>query len=430
MRILFLNDLWDPRIGSSIRQMYQQAARLRELGHTTAVISATQDASLVGRTTIEGSLVHRVFSSYPVRFRSWVALRNRAVIGPVREILAEFRPDVVHSHLVHTHLSYASLTEARRAGAGVVFTAHDSMTYCYQKLDCFHGGPEHDWQLKEYTAHWSKCIPCQRLRFRPGRNRAIRKVLARDVDRFTVVTDELGRAVSENGIRVDRTINNAIELRPRVPGPETVQAFRERFGLAGKRLVALGGRLHELKGIVQLFQMMAILRHEFPDLRLLVMGREDTYRGFEKHARAAGVDDLVVPTGWLDGDDLACAYAVLDVMVAPSICFETFGMTSLEAMELSKPVVVTSFGGCPEVVRDGEWGFVANPYHVEAFAERIAVLLRDPELARAMGAKGRKRLEEHFLIRRLTDEFLEEYAAAAAMARARRHAATSESYAQ
>jgi len=84
-------------------------------------------------------------------------------------------------------------------------------------------------------------------------------------------------------------------------------------------------------------------------------------------------------------------------------------MLNLEAMEYSKPVVATSFGGCPEVVADGLTGFVANPFEIEVFAERIARLLRDPELAGRMGAAGRARLEEHFTIPRLADEFLAEY---------------------
>jgi len=126
-----------------------------------------------------------------------------------------------------------------------------------------------------------------------------------------------------------------------------------------------------------------------------------------------------VPTGWLDGRELACAIASLDAMVSPSICFETFGMLNLEAMEHRKPVVTTSFGGCPEVVRHGETGLVANPYDVPAFAEAIAGLLRDPELARRMGEAGYRRLVERFGIPRLTNEFLEEYRVALEMARAR-----------
>ena len=420
MRILFLNDLHDPRIGSSIRQMYHQAERLRELGHETAVVSTSQDQTQVGPTTIEGCEVFRLHSEYPTRFRAWVSLSNRRVLAPLREILRDWRPDVVHSQLVHGHLSYAALTEARRSGAGVVFTAHDSMTYCYQKLNCFHGGEANDWKLRDYRAYWQKCIPCQRFRYRPGRNQVIRRVFARDVDRFTVVTDELGRAVRENGIRVDRTINNAVRLKARLPNAKEVDAFRDRFDLQRKMVIAIGGRLHEEKGIVQLFRALAHLRAEFPALRLLVMGREEIYRdGFESAVHELGVGDMVVPTGWLDGNDLACAYASLDVMISPSICFETFGMLNLEAMELAKPVVTTTFGGCSEVVQDGETGFVVNPFHSSDLAECIGRLLREPQLRNRFGEAGRRRLEQHFTIERMTDEFLEEYESARESARSR-----------
>lgn len=206
----------------------------------------------------------RLHSDYPLRFRAWKSLRNRTLLGALRAFYAEWKPDVVHSHLVHTHLSYAALTEARAAGAGVVFTAHDSMTYCYQKLDCFHGGAAHDYELRDYRAQWQKCLPCQRFRYRPGRNAAIAAVLARDVDRFTVVSDELGNAVRANGIRVDRTIHNALRLQQDLPSAQAVAAFRAKFKLEGKRLIALGGRLHVLKGVVQLFQMLSVLRDEFP----------------------------------------------------------------------------------------------------------------------------------------------------------------------
>ena len=426
MRILFFIDLWDPRIGSSVRQMYQHAAGLRELGHETAAISTTTDPAETGWRTVEGMQVFLIHSDYHARFRAWRALNHQPVIRELRPVLEEWRPDVVHSHLIHEHLSYEALREARRVGAGVVFTAHDSMTFCYQKLDCFHGGEEAQWEERNYKAHWSKCIPCQRFRYRPGRNAAIREVLAETVDRFTVVTDEQGAAIRANGIRVDRTINNAICLQASAPSEESLAAFRERFQLDGKLTVAIGGRLHELKGVVQVFQMLKLLREEFPEIRMLALGKEEIYESFRPKAEELGVDDLVISTGWLDGEELHCAIASTDVMLTPSICFETFGLMNLEAMEFGRPVVATSFGGCPEVVRDGVSGFVANPYKVSVFAERIAQLLRDEALREEMGAEGRRLLEEQFLMKRLTRELLEEYEAALACAeqRADAHART------
>jgi glycosyltransferase involved in cell wall biosynthesis len=398
--------------------MYQEGRRLRELGHATALVTCTQDRAEVGETEIEGMQTFRIHSDYDLRYRAWVSLDNPRVKKPVADVLARWQPDVVHSHLVHTHLSYASLTAARASGAGVVFTAHDVMTFCYQKLTCFHGGEEHGGSLRDYKAYWQKCIPCQRLRYNPWRNARIRRVLARDVHRFTVVSDELGEVIRQNRIRVDRTIHNAIQPRSRMPSPDEVAAFRRRHGLEGRRVIAIGGRLHEQKGVAQLLKMLALLASEFPDLRLLVMGKRDVYeREFAALARELGVEDRVVATGWLDGDELQAAYAATDVFATPSICFDTFGMVNLEAMEHRKPVVATLFGGSPEVVREGETGFVANPFDVEEFAGRIRALLADPDLRRRMGEAGYLHFQRHFTIERLTAECVEEYERALALAR-------------
>jgi glycosyltransferase involved in cell wall biosynthesis len=425
VRILFLNDLWDPRIGSSVRQMYQEAAALRSRGHEVAVASATQDRASIGsrgwgETRILGTPVYALWSDYAPRWRGWVGLRNRRVLGPLRELLGAWTPDVVHTHLIHTHLSYAALTLARAAGAGVVFTAHDVMTFCYQKLTCFHGGEEHGGRLDDVRAYWQKCIPCQRLRYNPWRNAAIRRVLARDVDRFTAVSDALAQAIRANDIRVDRTIHNAIEPLARRPDAEAVRAFRARHGLEDRRLIAIGGRLHEQKGVKQLLRMLALLAPRFPDLRLLVMGKREVYeREFAALARELGVAERVVPTGWLDGEELERAYAAVDVFVTPSICLDTFGLVNLEAMQHAKPVVATVFGGSREVVEDGVTGAIENPFDIGRYAERIAELLADPSRARAMGEAGRLRVLERFTIERLTEEFLEEYELAREAARRR-----------
>ncbi|MEM6572062.1 MAG: glycosyltransferase, partial [Planctomycetota bacterium] len=219
MNVLFYCEIPDPGVGSSVRQMYGLARELRERGHKTAVVSTVRDPADATPTTIDGTLVFRLHSDYPLRWRGWVSLRNKAIERPLRAVLDEFRPDVVHAHLVHTHIGYHALTMARAAGAKVVFTSHDAMTFCYQKLTCFHGGEEHGGTLDDVVARSSKCIPCQRFRFRPGRNRRIREVLERDVDVVTVVSDELGRVMRANGLPVHRTVHNALEVGEADPDP-------------------------------------------------------------------------------------------------------------------------------------------------------------------------------------------------------------------
>lgn len=407
MRILFFCEIPDPGVGSSVRQMYGLARQLRARGHATAVVSTVRKASDATPIEIEGMTVFRLHSDYPLRWRAWVSLRNRQIESPLDAVLAEWRPDVVHAHLVHTHLGYHSLTQARRAGAAVVFTSHDAMTFCYQKLTCFHGGEAHGGTLDDVVARSSKCIPCQRFRFRPGRNTRIRTVLNRDVDRVTVVSDELGRVMRANDMPVHATVHNALEYSATRPDASAVDGFRAKHGLTGKQVLAIGGRLHEQKGVGKLLEMLALLAPRFPELRLIVMGKREIYDGeFRPQAERLGVGERVVPTGWLGPDELPLAYACADVFVTPSLCFDTFGLVNLEAMEHGTPVVATTFGGSREVVEHGASGFIENPFDVGAYAERVAELLGDPELRARMGAVGRARLEESFSMERLAEDFL------------------------
>jgi len=410
LRVLHLIDLHDPAIGSSIRQMYQMARRQAAQGVETHVATAVDDPSLAGTTEILGFPVHRIPSRYPVRFRPVVSLRNRRVIGPLRELLARVRPDVVHAQLIHTHLSYASLRLAKEAGAAVVFTAHDVMTFCYQKLTCFHGGEAHGGELRDYAAYWQKCIPCQRFRWFPPRNALIRRTLDEAVDARLCVSDELRRALEANSLGGFRTVYNAIELDERTLDPRAVADFRRRFALGDDPVVAIAGRVHEQKGHLQLVKALPRVLALVPRARLVVMGRRaDFDRYVRPLAERLGVADRIVVTDWLGGDELRSAYGAADVVATPSICLDTFGLVNLEAMNFRKPVVGTAFGGTPEVVEHGVTGYVENPFDLERFGGRIGELLASPERRATMGEAGYRRLVQRFTMDRLARETLDVY---------------------
>ena len=67
-------------------------------------------------------------------------------------------------------------------------------------------------------------------------------------------------------------------------------------------------------------------------------------------------------------------------------------------MAAGKPVVVTCYGGAPEVVVNGETGYVVNPFDIEALANRLERLLLDPDLRHCLGAAGQRRLAERFTL--------------------------------
>jgi len=125
--------------------------------------------------------------------------------------------------------------------------------------------------------------------------------------------------------------------------------------------------------------------------------------------RQLDLESNVIFTGWLEGEDLIVAYNGIDVCVSPSICFEAFGMTNLEAMASKKPVVSTYFGGPKEVVVDGKTGYLVNPYKITLMAKKILDLLENPEKAKKFGEAGHQRAEKFFSLKKQSEKILDYY---------------------
>ncbi len=185
-----------------------------------------------------------------------------------------------------------------------------------------------------------------------------------------------------NGIDVER-FNPA-----RVQGDRG--KVRAALGLAADALVVgFVGRLVEEKGIRELWAALAGLRARFPTLKLMIVGETDTHKDDalgRDDAKAAGVDDLCVFTGWRD--DLPGLYAAMDVCVLPSHR-EGFPRTPMEASAMGVPVVATDIRGCSEAVEAGVNGLLVPVKDPGALARALEQLLLDEGARRRLGAGGR-----------------------------------------
>ena len=89
-------------------------------------------------------------------------------------------------------------------------------------------------------------------------------------------------------------------------------------------------------------------------------------------------------------------YQWVDIVALMSIEYESFGMTLLEGMMWSKPIVCSDFGGMKEIVDDGKSGYIVEANNAKELAKSIDKLLIDKKLREAMGNNGRKKLEKCF----------------------------------
>ncbi|MBM2803540.1 MAG: hypothetical protein HW419_1433 [Deltaproteobacteria bacterium] len=168
--------------------------------------------------------------------------------------------------------------------------------------------------------------------------------------------------------------------------------------LDGAPVVGSVGVLEERKGHRYLLEAAAKLKRQGLNFKLRIAGDGSLRQSLEQDAVRLGLTDDVQFSGFVA--DAAVFLADLDVFVMPSL-FEGLGVAALEAMAAGKAVIATKVGGLAESVVDGVTGILVPPRDSEALAGAIAKIGKQPELAAAMGQRGRARVLEHFTLEQM-----------------------------
>jgi glycosyltransferase involved in cell wall biosynthesis len=144
-------------------------------------------------------------------------------------------------------------------------------------------------------------------------------------------------------------------------------------------------------------QAFSRLAGAHPQAHLVFAGEGPDRPSLVQQAQALGLGGRVA---FLDDlEDISILYAALDILAMPSLQ-EGMGLVALEAMAACLPVVASSVGGIPEVVKEGVTGLLVPPAAPAELAAALIRLLEDPILRENMGQAGRRRVVAHFSIAR------------------------------
>jgi glycosyltransferase involved in cell wall biosynthesis len=302
------------------------------------------------------------------------------------QLIKDTKPDIAHLHNIGHELSPSILYVLSKANIPIVLTLHDFGHICpnttffsnSEVCERCKGGKFYQAVLRRckrnslpasmlaslgaYTHHWLKTYPSK-------------------VDTFIAPSAFLRQKMIEFGYPPDKIVH--------LPNTIKLEDFQPSYR-AGKYILFFG-RLVHYKGIFTLLMAMA----HFPYTPLIIAGEgelENDLKGYVQKKGLAKVEFV----GYQLGEALHDLIRKSAFVVVPSECYENAPLACIEAMALGRPVIGANIGGIPELVEDGETGFLFESRNFEDLAEKIDYLLVRPGMQIKMGRNARSRIEEVF----------------------------------
>lgn len=189
------------------------------------------------------------------------------------------------------------------------------------------------------------------------------------------------------------------------PGFLALTERASEFSLPGEipraRFVLAVGRwssAERYKGFDTLIRVLPPLLRDTPDLHLVFVGDGDDRPSLEALAKEIKVEQRVHFLSGISREQLIACYAKADVFALPS-SGEGFGFVFLEAMALGKAAVGGNHGGIPDIIDEGNTGFLITHGDEQQLGAKLNILLRDRSLREEMGRRGRDRVMQKFIFR-------------------------------
>jgi glycosyltransferase involved in cell wall biosynthesis len=245
-------------------------------------------------------------------------------------------------------------------------------------------------------------------RVRSNEDRELLRHLTPEMDQLIAVSKSIERKIADEhrtGAPV-RLIYNGVDLQ-RYEHQDPCCTLRDEYGMEpGSPIVGVVARLEPEKGHQTLIEAWPSVLREVPDAYLLIVGEGSRRDFLEQWAAAHKVAHRVVFTG--RRDDIPAVTAALDVAVLPS-WREAQGLSILEAMALSRPVVASDVGGIPEMIEDGVTGLLVEHDNPVALAAAVVRLLKDHALADMLARAGHDLVHDRFCIELMVKSIEEIY---------------------
>jgi glycosyltransferase involved in cell wall biosynthesis len=304
-------------------------------------------------------------------------------------VLKEYNPDLIYVHKLDDLEVFEGLLNS---GVPVVRMVHDHEMYCMR-------GYKYNYFTRKICTRPASlhCVfPCLGFVGRgSSKNRGLEWVSYRAKRREIRLNQRCQRLIAYSEYSKEELIRNGlspekifIHVPIRCEGEKApVASFSDR------NLLLYAGQIIRGKGVDALLEALAKVRVSF---ECAIFGDGNHRLHCERLCAKLGLTGRVKFQGFVNSAEMMRSYLDASVLAVSSLWPEPFGMVGPEAMRYGLPVVAFDSGGIREWLKDGENGFLVPWNDTNSFAARIEELLKDKQLARTMGLRGRTRVNGEY----------------------------------
>ncbi|KUO72763.1 MAG: hypothetical protein APF77_02025 [Clostridia bacterium BRH_c25] len=262
--------------------------------------------------------------------------------------------------IVHTHASLSARLAARMAGLKIVNTKH--------------------------------CIDSRKTGVKKLAGACLNNLLC---DGIIAVSAAVKQNVADNGMQEGKISVIYGGISPvRELGPEEKSRVRQKWGIGAEDIVVgMAARLAGVKGHKHFLAAAEIISRDKGNVKFLIAGTGPEEQELKELVKRQGLTEQVIFTGFIE--NIFEIFNIIDINVISSLS-EALCLSLIEGMCVGKPSVGTNTGGIPEVVKDGYNGYLVPVGDSVMLADAILKLVRDPELRKSMGDKGKELVVGHF----------------------------------
>lgn len=385
MRILIVNKFhWFK--GGSEKYYFELGQLLKEHGHDIAFFSMKDEKNI--QTGEKEYFVKASDMNSKNILKAFQVVSSKSNQRKMEEVLNDFKPDIVHLNNFQRQLSASIIEPCVKRNIPIVYTAHDVQAICpaITMMDSNKNPCELCLKGKYIHCFKKKCIKDSKLKSLLGAVEGVyyrnHKIYTEKMDYIITPSEFYKKKFTEDGVNENKikTMYNFIEIND-----YNLKTQDDGYALYFGRLSREKGILNLITAFSQMDKGMLYIAGEGPEKIVI-----------EKMIKEYRLEKRVKLLGFLNKDQMIDVIRKCKFVVVPSIWYENCPYSILETLAIGKPVIGSDMGGIPELIQDGENGFIYSHNHIEELSDKMLQLFRNEELVQKFSQKSKKIAIEKF----------------------------------